>query len=321
MLTRRTPLLGALFCTLPGLLLPRPSQAQHGDDGEYQILHARYGTAEHNVDVTERLRQLARQDRRFRMGNDSFGIDPHPNQVKVLRIYARGRDGQPRTFEFAEGAWVDGDQFTGWAGGRWGQSGWKGGWNSGWNGGGHGGRGDGRPGDDGEYLILQARYGTAERDVDVTDRLRQLARQDLRLRVGNDTLGVDPHPQQLKQLRIHARGRDGQIRSFDYAEGAWLDGSRFRGWSGGQWGEAQPPARKALRILSASYGAGRQQHDISQRLRAQVQRDRLEVRVDNELAGLDPVPGTLKWLRVSYSVGGGRTLTQRVREGDRLSLP
>ena len=47
-----------------------------------------------HVDVTNRLKELARQDRAFRMGNSTFGIDPDPGQEKILRIYARGRTGR-----------------------------------------------------------------------------------------------------------------------------------------------------------------------------------------------------------------------------------
>ena len=104
--------------------LAASAAAQTGNDaGEYRILQALYGTAERNVDVTQRLRELAREDRSFRMGNDSMGTDPHPRQVKTLRIFARSRDGKPRTFEYAENSLVDGKLFSGWTGGNWGQAG------------------------------------------------------------------------------------------------------------------------------------------------------------------------------------------------------
>src|SRR5262245_37176566 len=98
------------------------------DDGQSQILEARYGTARRNVDVTSRLKELAREDIRFRMGNSTFGVDPDPGVVKTLRIYARSRNGQNRMFEYTEGSTVDGSLFTGWGNGNWGRGGWKGGW-------------------------------------------------------------------------------------------------------------------------------------------------------------------------------------------------
>src|SRR6266481_1623335 len=82
------------------LLVAASSAAQYGnrngDEGQYQILEARYGTAQRNVDVTQRLKELARRDVTFRMGNSTFGVDPDPGRVKTLRIYTRARDGQNR---------------------------------------------------------------------------------------------------------------------------------------------------------------------------------------------------------------------------------
>ncbi len=98
------------------------------DEGAYLILNAQYGTAEHHLDVTNRLKDLARQDRLFRMGNSTFGVDPDHGRIKFLRIYARGPDGQERMFEYREGSTVDGTQFRGWGRGDWGNEQWNGGW-------------------------------------------------------------------------------------------------------------------------------------------------------------------------------------------------
>lgn len=98
------------------------------DDGQYVILSAQYGTAEHHVDVTDRLRELARSDRRFRMGNRTFGVDPDRGRVKTLRIFARGPRGEERMFEYREGSVIDGAQFRGWGRGDWGRGDWSGKW-------------------------------------------------------------------------------------------------------------------------------------------------------------------------------------------------
>ena len=95
------------------------------------ILNARYGTAESNVDVTDRLKELARSDRHFRMGNRTFGIDPHPNRIKMLKIFTRGPRGEMRTFEYSEGSVVDGTLFKGWSRGSWGNRNEKTDWNYG----------------------------------------------------------------------------------------------------------------------------------------------------------------------------------------------
>lgn len=292
---------------LPGLALARDE-----DDGEFLILRARYGTDDRNVDVTGRLRDLARQDRRFRLTNDLFGIDPDPGRTKTLRIYARDGRGRERNFDFRENDWVDGAQFIGWGGGRWGESE-----------GAHGWHGDDRH-DDGEFTILYANYGTSRREVDVTDRLRELARRDQRFRMGNDTFGVDPDPGRVKRLRIVARDRRGKERSFEYAENSTVDGSQFIGWGGGEWGPPRPPAgptRGRLVIESASYGADGRWTDVTQALRAQVRGDRFEAEVSNELFGFDPLPNRRKQLSVTYRWGNTPANTARVSEGDTLRLP
>lgn len=113
---------------LPGTLA---AQYSSGDSGQYVILNAQYGTANHHVDVTNRLKEVARQDRTFRMGNSTFGVDPDPGRVKTLRIYARGPNGQERMFEYAEGSTVDGAMFSSWGSGDWGNAPWQGGWEGG----------------------------------------------------------------------------------------------------------------------------------------------------------------------------------------------
>jgi len=104
------------------------AQNSYDDSGQYTIQSAQYGTARRHVDVTNRLKQIAQQDRTFRMGNSTFGTDPDPGQVKTLRIYARGQNGQQRMFEYREGSTVDGSMFRSWNNGNWGNADWNGGW-------------------------------------------------------------------------------------------------------------------------------------------------------------------------------------------------
>jgi hypothetical protein len=127
--------------TIFALVLAGSAAAQ-----QYQILRADYGYGNQRIDVTQRLRELARSNASFRMGNSTFGVDPSPGNVKTLRIHARGPGGKNRVFEYREGSIVDGSQFSGWGGGRW--------------------------GDTVQYQILGAWYGTAKRNADVTQRLR-----------------------------------------------------------------------------------------------------------------------------------------------------
>ncbi len=310
--------LGAALATLAAL----PAWARDEDDGEFVILNARYGTERNHVDVTGRLRELARQDRRFRLTNDLFGVDPEPGRTKTLRIFARDRNGRERTFEFRERDWVDGAQFVGWGRGNWGESNWQGGWQG--NG---GGRGDHH--DDGQYVIQYATYGARGRDVDVTDRLRELARRDQRVRLTNELFGVDPFPGETKTLRIFTRDRGGQERVFEYSEYGTIDGGQFVGWGRGDWGRARGggewnpgrPAGGHLVIESASYGGEGRWTDVTQALRAQVRGDRFETQVRNELFGFDPAPGRRKQLSVTYRIGNEPPNTVRVNEYDTLRLP
>jgi hypothetical protein len=209
--------------------------AQPRDGGEFRILQARYGTAERNVDVTQRLQELARADQQFRIKNSTFGVDPDEGRVKTLRIFARAPNGQTQTFEYREGDTLDGSRFAGWSGGRWGESHYRGGWDGD---GPRGNRGDrGRRDDDGQYRIQQALYGTSRRNVDVTERLREIARSDRSFRLTNDLFGVDPAEGRVKTLRIYARGPGGTNKTFEYREGSTIDGSQFAGWGRGDWGQ------------------------------------------------------------------------------------
>jgi hypothetical protein len=294
--------------------------AASGAAQQYQILRADYGYGNQRVDVTQRLRDLARSNSSFRMGNSTFGIDPSPGNVKTLRIYARGPDGRSRTFEYREGSVVNGAQFSGWGGGNWGSKG-------------------------GEYLILNAQYGIASRHVDVTQRLRDLAAKNSFFRMGNSTFGVDPAPGSVKTLRIYARGPDGRNHMFEYREGSLVDGSKFSGWGSGNWGNggwnggwnpspapapiAPPPMRPrpptgggaGLTILSASYGAGNRTRDVAARLQGMIRNGRLSTAVNNTTMGSDPAPGVPKTLRVTYSVGRAAQQQAVTQEGSQLNIP
>lgn len=195
------------------------------DSGEFLILGAKYGTERHHVDVTQRLREAARRDHRIKVDNWTLGGDPHPGVAKALRIYARGPGGRVQMFEYRENGFVDGARFRGWNRGDWATGGdtWKGPWDF----------------DEGEFLILSAQYGTQHRHVDVTARLKDLARSDRDFRIGNKAFGVDPHPGVVKVLRIYARGPNGAEQMFEYREDSVIDGSRFRGWGRGEWGSGK----------------------------------------------------------------------------------
>jgi hypothetical protein len=217
------------------------AQGPDGDDGQFVILNAQYGNEYRHVDVTRRLQDLARHGRQFQVEFNTIKADPARGRAKMLRVYARGPNGRERVFDYPDGTIFDGTRFQGWERGDWGQERWNGGWNGHEN---HDAdrrdfrddhdRRDDR--DSGEFLILGAQYGTERNHVDVTYRLKELARQDVKFRMGNSTFGVDPDYGRRKVLRIYARGPNGRPRLFEYPESSWIDGSQFRGWGSGEWG-------------------------------------------------------------------------------------
>lgn len=224
---RMQKLLNRGLAALAFILLIAPWAAAQ----QYRILHADYGWRDQRVDVTQRLRELARDHDVFRMGNSTFGIDPAHGHVKTLRIFAQAPDGDRRVFEYREGDTVDGSIFAGWRGGNWGDRGDRD------RGRGDRDRRDQR--DQGQYVILRAYYGIPGSNVDVTDRLRDLARDNLIFRMGNSTFGIDPAHGYVKTLRIWAQAPDGDVRVFDYREGSTVDGRIFSGWGRGDWGRRE----------------------------------------------------------------------------------
>jgi hypothetical protein len=291
---------------------------------QYRILAAYWGTPEKHVDVTQRLRELARNDDRFNLDGQTFGADPDYGRVKTLRIHAQRWGEPPKVFDIAEGNDVDTTPFAG-SGNAWGQGG---GWNGGWNGGGPQAMGPQRPAGP-QYRIVAALYGTPERYIDVTARLAELARRDGSpwLRLDNSTFGEDPAYGRVKTLRVHTRAVDGTLRSFDFGENTVVDSSPFADWSGGSWGSGNTSrgygwnGRARLTIVSATYGSGGRQMDMRSRLQRRMADDQIDVRADNALAGRDPAPGLPKQLVVRYSLDGGPPRTHTVAENQRLVLP
>jgi hypothetical protein len=329
LIMRIQPILKTYLITLVLLALtPTLGIAQLGrnrDQGQYEIVQATYGTVRRNVDVTARLRDLARVDSTFVMGNSTFGVDPDPNSAKTLRISARDANGQSRVFQYSEGSRIDGSMFTGWSNTNAGRNGSDTRWENERN---------GTNADEGQYEIIQARYGTAGRNIDVTNRLKQLARRDQTFRMDNATFGVDPDQGVPKTLRIFAQDRRGRERMFEYNEGSTVDGSLFIGWNGGNfarsgvnrsWGQSNSTAaavnRQSLNIVRATYGAGRQRRDVTGRLQSMIRGGRLSVNVDNGVMGGDPALNVPKELLVTFIDQRGTQQQVRVEEGERLNLP
>lgn len=290
------------------LLLGGRTLAQ--DEGQFLILNAQYGSARNHVDVTNRLKDLARHDRTFRVTFESMLTDPDQGHAKMLRVFARGPNGQERAFDFPDGSAFDGAKFRSWGEGNWGDQGWNGGWEGGQN-----------NGDAGQYIILTAQYGNESQHVDVTNKLKELARQDRTFRLNYQTFGVDPAEGRSKRLRIYARAPNGREQMFEFTDNSLIDGAMFRGWSGGDWGSggwsgnwnggignsgpgAGGDAGQYL-ILSAQYGSQRRHVDVTDRLKERARADR-QFRLNYETFGVDPDEGHAKVLRIYTRGPGGR---------------
>lgn len=269
------------------------------DAGQFLILNAQYGNERNHVDVTNRLRDLARRDRPFRISDESMEADPDRGHAKMLRVFARGPNGREQFFDFPDGSVFDGAQFRSWGRGDWGDERWSGGWN---------GRTDN---DAGQFLILSAQYGSERRHVDVTNNLKQLARQDRVFRLDFRTFGVDPDEGNAKALRIFARGPNGQEQMFEYRDNSLIDGAIFRGWGGGDWGAGGWSGNwngggmmgggygdaGQFVILSAQYGSERRHVDVTRQLKEMARTD-MQFRLNFRTFGVDPDEGHAKVLRI-----------------------
>ena len=278
------------------------------EDGQYVILNAQYGSDRNHVDVTVRLRELARRERTFRVNHESMATDPDRGHAKMLKIFARDSKGQQQILDFPDGTEFDGAQFRGWKRGDWGDERWTGGWN-----GNH---------DAGQYLILSAQYGDEWRHVDVTDRLKELARSDRVFRLDYRTFGVDPDEGHAKSLRIFVRDPNGREQMFEYKDNSTIDGAMFRGWGTGEWGSGWSGNWNAggyrdegeFLILSAQYGTDRRHVDVTDRLKELARQDK-QFRLDFRTFGVDPDRGHEKVLRIYARGPNGREHVFEYRDG------
>jgi hypothetical protein len=161
--------------------------------------------------------------------------------------------------------------------------------------------------------IIRADYGSGNRWVDVTQRVRSFIRGDaLDFRVDNATLGADPAPGRAKVLRLQVREKNGKTRRLTFQENEYVS---LRGYSGGNTAYGSD-----LQILRGDYGAGNRVVDVTNRLNSQIRSGQLNIQVTNNNMGGDPAPGNRKTLRVLYSYNG-RQSEVVVNEGDDLRLP
>jgi len=287
----------AVVPMLAALVFSAPAWSQlAGDSGQWEVVRAWYGSNKRSVDVTSRVRELARRDQRFQVDNEQFGSDPHPNVQKRLRIEARNARGETRSFDYWENSYVDGRMFAGW--------------------GSQGSQGGYRPPQhaSGDWQVLSATYGSSRRRTNVTGRVQDLARRNERFRVSNDELGSDPDPGVEKTLWIEARGPRGERRTFSYREGQQVDGRMFAG-SGYQGGQGAASGSGEWQVLRATYGASGRNVNVTGRVRDLARGDE-RFTVNNEQFGVDPYPNMRKTLRIDARGPGGATRSFEYGEGD-----
>jgi hypothetical protein len=269
---------------------------------EFRVTHAEYGHDNRWADVTEMVRRAARGGRLdLVVGNQTFGMDPAPAEVKSLRIeYVF--NGQPMREEVPENTRLLLPR----------------------GGGGYGGP-SAAPvypdGGGGQLRILSAQYGSNRRRVDVGRQVSAFVRGgELRMRINNDTMGGDPDKGADKQLRIDYEF-NGQRDSVTVGE----DNDLVLPRPGIGMNTPPPPPPPAyggrVVIISAGYGARDRFVDVARILRSRIGRDGfLRMPVNNDTMGGDPFRGPDKVLRVDYEYQGQR-LHKDVREGDTLVLP
>ncbi len=183
------------------------------------------------------------------------------------------------------------------------------------------------------WWIQSADYGAGQQRQDVTSTLRQRV-SGPNFQINTGTMGANPAPGMNKTLRIVARDSAGKVRDFHYKDGAILNTAMFSGapapswggrppswWGGNQpgWGGNQPGNNYGLNIISATWGAGRQTQDVTNRLQGYVRNNRISVRANPQNFG-DPAYGVSKTLNVTY-IYQGRRNSATIPEGAVFSVP
>jgi hypothetical protein len=271
----------------------------------WQVIKADWGSGNRWADVTNRVRVLLSGNGMVQVTNSNLGGDPAQGSVKVLRIQARNSRGQSRQFNFNENDSIDASQFYN--------------YNGGIGGGPGGGNGPG-------WQVMWADWGSGNRRMDVTNRVRSMLSGNGMVKVNNANLGGDPAVGADKVLRISARDMQGQTRQFSYKEGANIDASQFYNYGGGGYpGNPGSPGypgggNSNLQIVRAYYGLNNRTNDVTQLLRSRVQNGSVVIQVNNNNMGGDPAVGGDKVLTVIYRYQG-REQTSTVKEGNTLRIP
>lgn len=162
--------------------------------------------------------------------------------------------------------------------------------------------------------LVAAEYGSGGHRVDVTQQVRSFMRDGvLRFEVTDQTFGVDPARNHVKDLFIRIRHWDGNTEEFHFPEYAHvnliLDPER-----GYEYHD------RGFHIMRAFYGGAGHFVDVTEQLRSMKRDGRLFTVVDNQSMGTDPDPDVQKVLRVLYWHEGQRRQVVIPEHGE-LRLP
>jgi hypothetical protein len=83
------------------------------------------------------------------------------------------------------------------------------------------------------WQVMRAQWGSGNRQMDVTARVRVLLLGNGMVQVNNQNMGGDPAVGASKTLVIEARNFQGQTRRFTFREGSSIDASQFFNYGGG----------------------------------------------------------------------------------------
>ena len=174
-------LIAMIFCAL-GAVVFAPMVAAQGDT--WQLTRADYGFRDKRTDVTDILGDLITRggvNGRVAVNNQTMGGDPAVGKDKSLRVFATNKRNQEREFDYKEGSFIEANMFSV-RHNDWGDRDRNTDRND-----------RGRDRDDRGLRIIRGFYGVQGRTVNVTDLLRDLARDGmLSVNVNNRSMGGDP---------------------------------------------------------------------------------------------------------------------------------
>ena len=157
-------------------------------DDTWQLTRADYGFRDQRTDVTDILGDLISRggvNGRVAVNNQTMGGDPAVGKDKSLRVFATNKKNQEREFDYKEGSFIEANMFSV-RHDDWGDRDRFADRND-------RDRDRGRDRDDRGLRIIRGFYGVQGRTTNVTDLLRDLARNGvLAVNVNNRSMGGDP---------------------------------------------------------------------------------------------------------------------------------